>query len=83
MGQARKKSHEKKAMNTEVEDDPHQALAVLGEALIEDLQEKDEESIDVFDLYSHALKAKIYLRENNFCPRLIKGYNALLDTLKK
>lgn len=86
MARARKKSPEKKELGKGIEvadDDLQQAFAQLGEALIEDIEEESQKELDVFELYTHALKSKVYLKDQNICPRLIKGYNALLDAVKK
>lgn len=55
----------------------------LGIALLEDFQDKKEETCEEFEWYTHVLKLRIHTKETNFCNRLVKGYEALLEELNR
>lgn len=71
-------------MNSKKKTDPipsPDSVQILGEALLETAQATDQTSLEVFELYTHVLKLKIYANGNNFCARLSKGYEAILSQL--
>lgn len=57
------------------------AIHLLGEAILEDIQEKNEEHLEVFERYTHLLRSKI--QGEDFCTRLVKGYRILNEILKR
>lgn len=86
MATPKKKSSEgkKPVASTEIaEDAPHATITVLGEVLLESLKETNSEELEIFEHYTHALKSKIHTRENDFSNRITKGYEVLLEALKK
>ncbi len=63
------------------EDNSSKPLENLGAAVLEELQEVNEGDLEVFDLYTHALKSKIHIREHDFCTRIAQGYDILVENL--
>lgn len=68
--------------SSELDDEDCSAIESLGKTLIEEFQEENQDDLEVFELYTHALKSKIHLREKDFCNRLVRGYAILLKTLR-
>lgn len=71
------------AVADEIDESLHQDLENLCAILTEHEQEEEKNKEDVFDLYTHALKSKLQHRRDDFSKKIIKGYEVLLNELKK
>lgn len=54
------------------------ALAAMGQTLLEISQEENQQS-EALEQYSQLIKSKIHFREEDFCERLVHGFNLLRE----
>jgi hypothetical protein len=60
----------------------HQALTLLSEVLMESLVEQNEEPLEAFEHYSHALRLRVHQSEHDFFHQVTQGYDVILEELK-
>jgi hypothetical protein len=69
--------------NSKVTATSDEVLEILGKELLEDLKAKDPNTLEIFERYSHGLRLKVHVKEQEFLQHFIQGYHTLLEELSQ
>jgi len=59
------------------------AIKSVAEAILEELKNKNQEEMEVFEVYTHVLHSKIHNRLQDYPTSLVKGYAAMMNQIEK
>ncbi|MBS4168881.1 hypothetical protein [Parachlamydia sp. AcF125] len=80
MAEMRKRKH---SLGNQAEMKYEETLEEVADAVVDSLKEGYRNDLEPFELYAERIKSKIYSTMGNFRERLAKGYQVLLDEVKK
>ena len=74
---------EKPKSNSKLDPISHEVLEILGKELLEDLKARDPNTLEIFERYSHGLRLKVHIKEQEYLQHFIQGYFSLLEELSE
>ena len=69
--------------NSKIDANSDEVLEILGKELLRDLKAKDPNTLEIFERYSHGLRLKVHVKEQEFLQHFVQGYHALLEELSQ
>lgn len=68
---------------SKVDTTSYEVLEILGKELLADLKAKDPNTLEIFERYSHGLRLKVHMKEQEFIQHFAQGYHVLLEELNE